>query len=130
MPEENVEIVRRSYAAFARGDLASVTDDHAPDLVTHRSDPDGRTWHGRRGFLEALADWTETLDEFTAMPEEFIDAGDKVVVRVCERGRGHGSGAAVESIWWFVHTLEAGKVTRVEMFPVEDRALEAAGLLE
>jgi|SoimicMinimDraft_9_1059737.scaffolds.fasta_scaffold891335_1 ketosteroid isomerase-like protein len=39
MSQENIEIVRRSYAAFARGDLASDAEDHDPDLVTHRPNP-------------------------------------------------------------------------------------------
>jgi ketosteroid isomerase-like protein len=105
MSQENVDIVRRSYAAFERGDLAAVADDHDPDLVTHRPDPDGGTWHGQAGFLQMLADWTEGLDQLTASPEEFIDAGNRVVVRVRQRARGQISGAPVEEVFWFVHTL-------------------------
>jgi ketosteroid isomerase-like protein len=75
MSQENVEIVRRGYAAFERGDV-SVALDNASDLVTYRADPDGRTWNGPEGFLQALADWTEGFDEFSATAEEFIDAGD------------------------------------------------------
>jgi ketosteroid isomerase-like protein len=54
MSEENVELVRRGYEAYARGDLEAVLGDFSPDLVTFRSDPDGATFHGREGFLEAV----------------------------------------------------------------------------
>jgi uncharacterized protein len=125
---ENVEIVRRSYEAFERGDMAAVLADAAPDLVTYRAEPEGATWHGLEGFLEAIADWTEGFDEFSASAEEFIDAGDRVIVRLHQEARGQSSGARVDAEFWFVHCLADGKITRLDMFISKDQALEAAGL--
>jgi len=130
MSQENVEIVRRTYAAFERGDISAVLDDADPGLVTYRADPEAATWHGPEGFLQALADWTEGFDQFSASAEEFIDAGDSVIVRVHQRARGHGSGVPVEADFWFVHTLSDGKITRLDMFASKGPALEAAGLSE
>jgi ketosteroid isomerase-like protein len=130
MSQENVEIVRGTYAAFERGDISAALDDAAPDLVTYRADPEAATWHGPEGFLQALADWTEGFDHFSAKAEEFIEAGDRVIVRVHQRASGKSSGAPVEADFWFVHTLIEGKVTRLDMFASEAPALEAAGLSE
>jgi ketosteroid isomerase-like protein len=130
MSQENVEIVRGTYAAFERGDISAVLDPADPDLVTYRADPEAATWHGPEGFLQAMADWTEGFDQFSASAEEFIDAGDKVIVRVHQRARGQSSGVPVEADFWFVHTLSEGKITRLDMFASKAPALEAAGLSE
>ena len=55
MSQENVEIVRRGYEAYARGDMAMLAD-LDPDMVTYREEPDGATFKGRDGFLEAIAE--------------------------------------------------------------------------
>jgi ketosteroid isomerase-like protein len=130
MSEENVELIRSTYAAFERGDIDAMLDTADPTLVTQRYEPEVATWHGPEGFLQALADWTEGFDQFSASAEEFIDAGDRVIVRVHQRARGKGSGVPVEADFWFVHTLSEGKVIRLDMFASKAPALEAAGLRE
>jgi ketosteroid isomerase-like protein len=130
MSEENVEIVRSTYDAFDRGDIDAALANADPALVTYRADPEAATWHGPDGFLQALADWTEGFDQFSARAEEFIDAGDRVIVRVHQRAVGQSSGAPVEADFWFVHALSDGKVTRLDMFASKTPALEAAGLSE
>ncbi len=58
MAQENVEIVRGIYDAFAAGDLAALSERSDPRLVTVRYEPDLTMWHGFEGFLQATADWT------------------------------------------------------------------------
>jgi ketosteroid isomerase-like protein len=129
MPEGNVEIVRRGYEAYARGDLDGLMGDVDPEMVTYRAEPDGATFEGWEGFLAAIAEWVEDFDDFTITPAEFMEANDKqVVVRVHQTAVGKQSGAAIEADFWFVYTLSAGKVTRLDMFASRDQALEAAGL--
>jgi ketosteroid isomerase-like protein len=70
MSQENVEVVRRSYAAFESGDVSVALDSADPDMITYRADPEARTWHGPDGFMQALADWTEGFDVFRATAEE------------------------------------------------------------
>src|SRR5512133_758206 len=130
MSGENVEIVRRGYAAFERGDLESMLADVAPGLVAYRAEPEGATFHGPDGLLEAIADWTEGFDEFRASADGFIDAGDRVVARMHQRARGQASGVEVEADFWCVHTLKDGKQVRYEIYPTKAQAFEAAGLEE
>ena len=59
---------------------------------------------------------------------EFIDAGDRVVVRIKQRARGHASGLPVEGEFWFVYTMADGKWIRLDMFDGKDQAMKAAGL--
>src|SRR5581483_7683896 len=86
----NVEIVRRSYVAFAAGDLDAVMGDMHPAIAWHQAQglPHGGLYHGlaevRRNVFEPLdAEWWA---EFSAEPDEFLDAGDRVVVLGRYRG--------------------------------------------
>ena len=72
--------------------MTQMLDLMADDLLTYRADPDGATFHGKEGFLEATADWIEGFSSWSVTPEEFIDAGGCVVVRVRQAVRGEGSG--------------------------------------
>jgi ketosteroid isomerase-like protein len=129
--EENVEIVRRGYEAYLRGDLGALQEDMDPDVVVYRKDPDGATFHGWDGFLKAIAEWVEDFDEFAISAREFIDANDnQVVVRVHPTAVGARSGAPIEADFWFVHTLHDARLTRLDMLVNRADALTAAGLSE
>jgi ketosteroid isomerase-like protein len=131
MSRENVEVVRRGYEAYSRGDVAAMLADLDPQMRTYREEPDGATFHGPDGFLQAVAEWVEDFDEFVATAEELIDANDhQVIVRVHQTATGAQSGATIEGDFWFVHTLNDSKVTRLDMLTTKEKALEAAGLRE
>jgi uncharacterized protein len=128
--EANVELVREAVAAFLRGDVDAALEAAHPDLVAHRAPPlpDPQTYHGREGVLQMYADWTADFDEFEMATGDFIDAGDRVVVEVLQRGRGRASGVMVEGRFWFVYTIAEGKVIRQDVFNDLHQALEAAGV--
>jgi ketosteroid isomerase-like protein len=130
MSQENVEVVRAGFAAFERGDVTEMLDLMADQLVVYRADPDDATFHGKEGFLEATAEWTEGFSEWAVVPQEFIDAGDFVVVRVQQVVRGEASGVSVEGAFWFVFEVHDARVTRLSFYVRETEALEAAGLRE
>ena len=130
MSQENVEVVMGSYDAFNSGELNQVLDLMRDDHVTYRGQPFGDTFHGKEGFLKATADWTEGFTEWSVTPQEFIDAGDHVVVRMVQAARGEQSGAPVTASFWFVHSITDGKQVRLGMYVSESEALEAAGLRE
>jgi len=79
-----VDIVKRSYVAFARDDLDAVMADMHPDIEWHQAQglPHGGLYRGldevRRNIFDPLdQEWWEN---FTADPDEFLEAGDQVVV--------------------------------------------------
>ena len=85
----------------------------ADDLVTYRADPDGATYHGKEGFLEATADWTEGFSDWSVIPEEFIDSGGSVLVRVRQMVRGEASGISIEGEFWFVFELRGSLISTI-----------------
>ncbi len=128
MSEQNVEIVRAALEAFRRGDVDIALEHIHPDMVSKRTDPDGAVFHGREGLLALMADWVEGFEEWSYRAEEFIDAGDHVVVRLYQWGRGAGSGVPVDGDYWVTYTFEDGKVRRFTIFTDRERAFEEAGL--
>jgi ketosteroid isomerase-like protein len=130
MSQENVEVVRRGFAAFEHGDLSQMLDLMADELVTYRADPDGATYHGREGFLQATADWTEGFSDWAVIPEEFIDAGNCVLARVRQIARGADSGVSVAGEFWFVFEVRGTRVSKISFYIRRDEAVEAAGLRE
>jgi ketosteroid isomerase-like protein len=128
MSRENVEIVRAAMDAFGRGEVERALAMADPDLVSSRVDPDGAIFRGHAGFLRMVEEWVEGFAEWSWRGDEFIDAGDRVVVRQHQSARGTASGVLVEGEFWLVYTLTAGMITRLDIYSDRSQALEAAGL--
>jgi ketosteroid isomerase-like protein len=130
MSEENLEIVRRLSTAFSRGDAATWLQGMDPDVVLNVEQAGQGVYRGHEGAIKSFVDWTEDIDDFKAVPEEFLDNGDYVVVRSRQTGRGKSSGAPMEGVFWFVCEMREGKVVRLEIVTTEQAAFKAAGLSE
>ena len=130
MSRENVELIRAGFAAFERGDVGQMLDLMADELVVYRADPDGATFHGKEGYLEATAEWTEGFSDWSVVPEEFIDAGDFVLAHVRQTARLEARAISVEGGFWFVFEVDGAKVTKLSFYVRRSEALEAAGLRE
>ncbi len=131
MSQANVEIVRRGYRAFIRGEPGSAPGDVDSEFIATRVAPmpDVTPYHGPEGLLQILADWVEGFEDFEMSPEEFIDANDsQVVVRVHQRAVGAQSRVPIEADFWMVHTMRDAKMLRMDIYGSKAQALEAAGL--
>jgi len=111
----NVDTARSAYEAFSRGDLASLQEDFAEDGVWYTSDelPLGGETRGREAILGNFAQIPNYWSSFSVEPEEFIDAGEYVVVRGTQRA-GNDKGSFESP---FVHVMKFdsdGKVIRGE----------------
>ena len=132
MSQENVEVVKVAYEAFARGGLARFMEHFTGD-VDYRAVVTAPDDHGPIAGKDALRawlqDWIDMFDEFKMEPLELIDAGEDTVV-VAERygGRAKLSGIDMHSTVWTVFTIRDGRVARGREFLSREQALEAAGL--
>jgi ketosteroid isomerase-like protein len=133
MSQENLELARRGYEAFARGDLDAVFDDFMhPEIEAHDPPevPDATIYRGRKAVRQ---DWEQTADlfeDFSIDLEKSFDLGDEVVLFLRFRGRGRESGAELEAPMAHVWTFRDGKAVRLRQFLDRAEALEAAGLSE
>ncbi len=130
MSKENVEFARQTYERFARGDFGSFTDfgEMTSSCVTSPDVPDAGAYSGEDARLWATA-WVKSISEgLTMQAIEILDADDKVVVGIIQRGHFRGSRVATEGRWWNVLTFRNGEIIRSELYPERPRALAAAGL--
>jgi uncharacterized protein len=126
----NIELVRRGYEAFNRGDIDAAFELLDPEIewVTDERVPFAGTYHGRDEVRRLLSDQLEVFGDLTMEPLELFEAGDQVVAFVRQRGRGEASGATIEITVGHLWTIRDGKAIRWEGFPEREKALEAAGL--
>jgi ketosteroid isomerase-like protein len=135
MSQENVELVRRAYEAWNRGDIDAVVQFAAPDGEYRPASlaviPPGMdaVYFGRDGFARFARDFVDLWDEFSIEPEHVIDRGDKVVALVRLRGVGRG-GVSVEAPLAHVITLRDGLCVRLDSYPDRQKAFKAIGLSE
>jgi len=134
MSQENVELVRRYYEAFARGGFDRLKEYWSDDL-DHRAAKDGiddpGPILGKDAMRKHIGDWIDTFDEFWFEAVELIDAGGDTVVAV-ERfgGRAKLSGVETDQTGAVVFTIREGKIARCREYGTRAEALEAAGLRE
>jgi ketosteroid isomerase-like protein len=130
MSQENVEVVHRSFEAFARGDFDTAFAAHDPSTEwrTAADEPDQQTYCGIAGlrrFVASLSEAWEGRFEQVMEFESFIDCGEWVVVPWTAHLRGKGSGISIRVYETYAVRVQAGKIVCVEEYRSTDEALEA-----
>jgi ketosteroid isomerase-like protein len=128
MSEENVAIVRRGLERFlATGELD--WDSTSDEMEIHDHDiPDRGEYRGGAGVRRWLEDWGGAWAEWSFEPQQFIDAGEQIIVIAHLTAKGRGSGVEVDRQDGLVYTLRDGQLVRLDYYNSRDQALEAAGL--
>ena len=87
--EQRISILRAAYAAFNRGDIDAAVQSLAPDIdwTEPTEFPGGGSYHGRDGAKKYLTNSRASVAEVISEPEQFIPAGDRIVVFVYARVR-------------------------------------------
>ena len=107
MPRENVEVVRKSWEAFVRGEFEAALEPIAADVKFDLTNqPDGQVFVGHDGLWRALRKWMAAWDDYEMKLEDLIDAGDEVFSRARPRPPG---GAPIEATSAAVWTFATGK---------------------
>ena len=129
MSQENVEVVRRAWEAFASHDNEAIFPLYDPEVEIH-DEFLNRVYRGFDGVREYFCDLLGVWDEYGSDVEGWIDAGDDVIAVVVSSARGKQSGARVEQRRWHVWTIRNGKLWRLRVYATKAEALEAVGLAE
>jgi uncharacterized protein len=128
----NVDVVRRSFEAFGRGDFDAAFSVYDPDVEWQTADdePDSQMHRGLpalRRFVEHLKDpWSDRFGPAIEF-EDFIDCGDWVVAPWRGRVHGHGSGIEIEISETYAVRVRDGRIVRVEEYRTAGEALDAVG---
>jgi ketosteroid isomerase-like protein len=125
--QQNVDKARAFIAAYNERDFDAAMEFFDPEIdwvlpALQRSD----SCHGPdeiRQFFEGL---DETFDELRLDPQEAVDAGDRVAIRLRYYLHGRGSGLEMESeLYHQVATFRDGMIVRMEYFESWPEALAA-----
>jgi ketosteroid isomerase-like protein len=132
MSQENVELVRASWEAWERGDIgtAFAIYDRAIEILDHDLPDTRESYRGFDGLQRWQADWEASWANWRWEPQEFIDAGERVVAVLRVYAKGRGSGVDVERLDGAVWTMRDGKCIRLDYYGSKAEALKAAGLSE
>jgi uncharacterized protein len=121
MSAANIALIQSLYAAFGRGEIATIINAMAPDVDWHvngrRQDyPLLGRWQGRdqvQKFFQGVAEHEEAKD---FSPREFFAAEDRVFVLGHYAWTIRKTGRGVASDWVHVFTIKSGKVVKFQEF--------------
>jgi uncharacterized protein len=126
----NLNAVKSVYEAFATGNIPTVLGVLSPDIAWTEAEgfPYGGTYHGPQGVLTGVfmrlgTEW----DGFAAVPDEFIDGGETVVVLGKYSGKYKATGKSFQANFAHVWKMQDGKAARFTQYTdtlLVHRALE------
>ena len=136
MSQAHIDLIRRGFEAFNRGDWDAALEFVAEDVVwgAYLASMDGeraifgheslrRTWQAQRDDLGG--------DDFKVEARDIRDLGaGSLLVKLRVTGRGSASGVPVRLEYVQLWTMRGGLVVRLDNYASEADALEAAGLSE
>jgi ketosteroid isomerase-like protein len=126
---DNTRIVRQMLEAWNRRDSEAALEFLAADAVEDWSRSIGPMQGTFDGHAEIRDHWMLFWDVFESIrlvPEEFIEAGDRVVVPHLVEARGR-AGVTTQARGALVYDLDAGLVTRSTIYQDRADALAAVG---
>jgi uncharacterized protein len=130
MSQENVEVVRRIFETWSRGDFEAAVALMDPGIEWY--DPPRQPGPvlrvGHAGVEESLREWMGAWEEWNYDAHQFIDLGHAVLQIGRQSGRGKGSQVEVADDLFHVWKLRDGRAVEMRMFTDRAEALEALGL--
>jgi ketosteroid isomerase-like protein len=134
MSRENVERLRGLYAEWAKGNLWALRDIAAPDIEWEWAEAMAslfggpRVYRGLEEIGQATLEWLAAWDSYWMTAEEFIEAGEDVVVLMQLHARAAETESVIEQRVVAVWRMRNGKAVGVRYYTDRSEALEAAGL--
>ena len=131
MSQENVEIVRQIYERWGRGDFRAGSELYDPYvlLVLRPEFAEAGAYCGPDEIRKYMQeDFLADFEGAAIAGEDFLEAGDSVVVRVNQQATGPASGAPVGMRYYQVWTFRRRSVIRIECIRERRDALEAVRL--
>lgn len=134
MSEEHMEVVRRIYAEWERGNFTAALSAMDDEVTFETFMPDSKELvmvHGLARLGAFMREWFHQFRDYRVTGEEFRAVGtDHVFVGGRQAGTGRRSGVEVDSPAFALWTFRGGKVVRLLAHYDRAATLEAAGLSE
>lgn len=121
MSRENVQVIQGLYEAFGRGDVPSVLNQMDRSIEWNEAEnfiyADRNPYVGPQAVLEGVfmrlgSEW----EGFRVTPEEWLDAGDRVVVLGTYSGTHKATGRQVRAQFAHIWSVREGRVVRFQQY--------------
>lgn len=121
MSQENMTVIRGMYESFSRGDVTSVLGQMHQHIEWREAEnfiyADRNPYRGPQAVLEGVfmrlaSEWAD----FKVMPEEWLDAGNHIVVLGTYNGRHKESGKEVRAQFAHIWGVAHGRVVRFQQY--------------
>ena len=121
MSRENLDLIRGLYGAFEAGDIPGVLGRMAPDMEWNEAEnfpyADGNPYRGHDAIVGGVfarlgGEW----DGFSPVPDEFLDAGDTIVVLGRYRGACKATGKPLDAQMAHVWRIRDGKAVHFQQY--------------
>jgi len=133
MSRENVDVVRKVYAAWTEGNLDALLQvcDPEVELLTSGSFPDlAPSYRGHRGVEEFWEATRAPWDWFQPDVKRMVEGENCAAVAVTVRARGKDSGVNTDMEQNHAMRFRDGRAVMVSFHASFEHALEAVGLRE
>ncbi len=121
MSRENIDVIREMYDAFDKGDVPTVLEQMDQSIEWKEAEnfiyADRSPYMGPQAIVDGVfrrlgTEW----ERFTVTPEEWLDAGNQVVVLGTYTGRHMASGREVRAQFAHVWGIKSGRVVRFQHY--------------
>ena len=121
MSQENVQVIQGLYEAFGRGDVPAVLGRMDEGVEWNEAEnfiyADGNPYVGPQAVLEGVfARFGSEWEGFTVTPEEWLDAGERIVVLGTYSGRHKSTGKQVRAQFAHIWSVREGRVVRFQQY--------------
>ena len=117
---ENVDVVRKGYEAFGRGDIKGLLAQLDPDVEWRTPGPADLPTAGQRRGHDGVEEFFQTLSGLLDVErfetKQFIAQGDMVMVIGDDTSRVKATGAALEFRFVHAFTVRNGKVVTFDEY--------------
>jgi ketosteroid isomerase-like protein len=125
---ENKQIIENGYKCFATGDIPGLLETFDENIEWKEAEgfPYGGTYTGVNAIVENVfmklgSEW----EGFSAVPDEILDAGDKIVALGNYSGKFNASGKSMKVPFAHVWTLRDGKIVKFVQYTDTLKVAEA-----
>jgi ketosteroid isomerase-like protein len=132
MSRENVELIRRVYAAVAGNDLETAYGCLHPEIEfhTYANAPAAGVYRGRDAVRRYNEDLFAQFESVRLQVDEVAEAGDRVVVMSTQHAVPKGGRQEISVQLAEVWTIRDGLLAERRSYSTRAEAVEAAGLTE
>jgi ketosteroid isomerase-like protein len=128
MSAENLELIRRGYERLESEGYESMMDIVHPEFefttpADLASEPD--TYTGEEGIRRYFESFYDAMEDIHLIPQDFIDAGERVIVPTRLVAKGRTAGIEVEQKIVVAWSFRDGQILGLDFFATVEEAQAA-----